>query len=126
MFINFTNHPSNNWGVIQIKESLKYGKIIDLPFPEVSVDADEKDINNLAEIYVKKIMEYKPKAVLVQGEMSLTFSIVARLLELNVLVLCACSSRCTTEYQNIDGTNHKLSEFRFEKYRAYSLKGDKK
>ena len=37
MFINFTNHPSNNWGVIQIKESLKYGKIIDLPFPEVSL-----------------------------------------------------------------------------------------
>ena len=36
MFINFSNHPSANWGTEQINEAEKYGRIVDLPFPAVS------------------------------------------------------------------------------------------
>jgi len=79
IFINFSNHPSANWSKEQINEALKYGEIIDIPFPEVDPKLDTEEISQLACEYTKKILEYKPVAVLCQGEMTLSFKVVEKL-----------------------------------------------
>ena len=35
VFVNFTNHPSETWEEKQIEAAHQYGKIVDLPFPNV-------------------------------------------------------------------------------------------
>ena len=114
LFLNFTNHPSEKWDSSQIKEAVKYGKIVDMPFPAVEPVLDKEGIQKIAEEYVEKICEMHPAAVLCQGEFSLTYQIVRMLQEEGVLVFAACSKRRVVEQ---DGK--KIVEFVFEKFREY-------
>ena len=47
MFINLSNHTSENWGEFQKKEAIKYGDIIDMPFPAISpyLSSEELDVS---------------------------------------------------------------------------------
>lgn len=120
MFINCTNHPSVLWSEAQIAATSVYGPIAELPFPNVPPQASEREVSQLGEEYAAKILELKPSAVLCQGEMTLTYQIVRRLLSAGVTVLAACSERRTTERINPDGSSQKVSTFEFCKYRAYT------
>ena len=51
VFINLSNHRSNNWDENQINEAKKYGEIIDIDFPVVNPLADEKAISDLVNKY---------------------------------------------------------------------------
>lgn len=51
VFINLSNHRSNNWDENQINEAKKYGEIIDIDFPVVNPLADEKVISDLVNKY---------------------------------------------------------------------------
>lgn len=119
-FINFTNHPSTYWGEAQINAAQQFGEIIDIEFPNISPHADEKYIIILANKFEKMILDKNPRAVLVQGEFTLSFQIVNRLISKKVKVLSACSERMTEEYKDDNNITHKISKFKFVKFREYS------
>ena len=114
-FVNFSNHPHEKWEQIQLNAARAYGEIVDLTFPEVDPYADEKAVNELADIYAMQILALKPAAVMCQGEFTLVYSVIKRLKERNISVLAACSRRDVTEE---DGK--KISEFHFARFREYT------
>jgi hypothetical protein len=118
--INFTNHPSDLWGEKQKSEALKYGEIIDIPFPKIDAGLDEEEIKNMAFEYLKKIYVLKPKAVICQGEFTLVYAVVTALREKGVKVLSACSERKVKETIMDDGTVQKTAIFDFVKFREYT------
>lgn len=111
-FVNFTNHPSSGWNEHQRREALKYGKILDLPFPAVDPQGDEMYIRRLSEEYTKQIVEYHPGAVLCQGEFNVVYQVVNRLLEQGITVLSGCSERMVEESGNSKTAVYKFSRFR--------------
>ena len=87
---------------------------MDIPFPDVDPQGDEGYINNLAEYYFRKIMEFHPQAVLCQGEFCLSYQIITRLRKAGILVLAACSERMVRE------TGQKKEVvFVFRRFRKY-------
>lgn len=119
MIVNFTNHPCADWSDEQLAAAGHWGNIVDLSFPNVPAESDENDISVLADTYCFKIRALDPDAVLVQGEMSLTFAVTERLRQSGIIVLCAASERvCETETAN-DGTVVRRSIFRFVRFRKY-------
>lgn len=113
-FVNFTNHPSNQWEPAQRRCAMEYGEIVDLPFPEVEAEADEAVINEMADSYVRKILNLQPGAVLCQGEFSLAFQVTVMLKAQGITVLAACSRRAV----KVCG-NKKEVLFQFVRFRKY-------
>lgn len=118
MFVNFTNHPSNNWSNSQLVKAKEYGEIVDLPFPNIPSNLSEEELIRMADNYVEKIYALKPKAVLCQGEMVFTHLMVNKLKEKGILVLAAISDRVTEEIK-MDDRTLKTSEFTFLGFRKY-------
>lgn len=115
MLINLSNHPAKNWGEKQRQLALeKYGQIEDLPFPQISPEADEKEINELVNIYLTKVIEKKPQAVHIMGEMTFTAKLVAALQSNGILCLASTTRRIAVE----EG-NKKISVFEFVRFRRY-------
>lgn len=119
VFLNFTNHPAEQWSSEQRAAAQQYGPIEDLPFPAVPPEYMRQDVESLAEQYVKKILKKDPAAVLCQGEMTLTFAVVMRLKAEGVPVLAACSERRTSERLNDNGETIRESHFAFLGFREY-------
>lgn len=119
IFINFTNHSSDKWSEEQINSASQYGNIVDISFPSVPAFYDEEQIQQTANAYSQKILDYFPAAVLCQGEFTLVFAVVNTLLKHGITVLSACSDRITTETILPDGTLKKISNFKFVKFRKY-------
>ncbi len=119
IFVNFSNHRSDNWSNCQVKAAQAWGEIVDVPFPVVPSAADEQDIQAMAEKCVEEIMAHDPQAVMCQGEFTLTYAIVNRLKNLGVTAVSACSDRDTVEKTMPDGTTAKQSVFRFVRFRKY-------
>ena len=117
IFVNFTNHSSEMWEEKQLYAARQYGRIVDLPFPNVHPDAKEQDIEILGEECCRKILEWEPGAVLCQGEFSLTFFVVSRLREKGVKVLTACSERKTVQSGNVRSNIFEFAGFREYVYR---------
>lgn len=119
MLVNFTNHPYADWSKEQLAAAERWGTVIDLPFPNVPATADENDISELADECCASVYELAPTAVLVQGEMSLMFAVVDRLLKSGITVLCAASERtCETTVAD-NGSTIRRSVFRFVRFRRY-------
>lgn len=80
---------------------------------------DEAGVHAIAAAQVEKILSMKPDAVLCQGEMTLSYQVIRRLLQAGILVVAACSERIVTELESPDGGRQKLSRFHFCRFRAY-------
>lgn len=119
MFINFTNHRSDLWSREQRKAAEMYGEMIDIPFPSVDPTFDSDKIGELADEYAVMICGYKPGAVLVQGEMTLSYAVISKLLGLGINVLCATTERVVSTHIGQNGETVKVSEFRFVRFRSY-------
>lgn len=119
MFINFTNHPSALWDDNQRSCAQVYGEIVDIPFPSVRADLGEADISEICEAQCEKIIEMNPKAVLCQGEFTLCYAVISRLLAQGITVLAACSERVSEELPDENGERVKHSVFRFCRFRRY-------
>ena len=113
-FVNFSNHPSDKWDKAQTVEAEKYGRILDIPFPDVHPEYTEEDIKKLANECVARILTCNPSAVLCQGEFTLCFEVVSRLKDRGVIALAACSKRDVMET-----SEGKLARFKFVKFREY-------
>jgi len=119
VFVNYTNHPSDKWSKAQLEAARAYGEVIDMPFPDISPNASEKDISSLAEKACQKLEKLSPAAVLCQGEFSFVYQIVRRMTKRKIPVLAACSERIVAESTDENGVTHRTSEFKFVQFRQY-------
>ncbi|WP_031556040.1 hypothetical protein [Oribacterium sp. FC2011] len=119
MIVNLSNHPSDVWDESQKEAAHIYGEIKDIPFPMISAQSTETEIKRLAEDYAEEVKKYKPEAAMVQGEFTLTYSLVNKLKELGINCISACSERMTTTEILEDGSCKKSSVFKFVKFRKY-------
>jgi hypothetical protein len=119
MLINLSNHPSTFWKEEQKKAAVLYGKVVDLPFPEVDPEKDEAYIDLLANEQVQKILTLsseKDITVHLMGEMTLTVAILKRVQALNITCIASTTRRMVKE----DDNGHKELTFKFERFRKYS------
>lgn len=119
-FINFSNHPSMYWNNKQRESAVKYGDIIDVPFPQVDPRTTKEEIGQLAQRCVENIMKYEPSAVMCQGEFSLSYAVISRLQKNGVCCLAASTERISVEELQKDGSTQKISRFEFVQFREYN------
>ena len=121
MLINLTNHPVAKWGEEQRGEAIRqWSEIEDYPFPSVGAEWDDAQMKLCAEEIVAEIAAKQPDAVLCQGEMSMTFLLVAMLQKRGIPVCAATSERRASEELLPDGTIRKNIIFSFVRFRPYS------
>jgi len=115
LLLNFTNHPSAEWGLEQTDAARALADLIeDISFPQVPPEWDAQQVKDLAVRYVDELAEKQPAAVLCQGEFTLVYHVVQGLKSLGVPVYAACSQRNT-----ITQGDKKISVFNFVRFRAY-------
>ena len=119
MFINISNHSSEKWSKGQLDEAKRLaGEIRDIPFPNVPADMGEGWIRSMAQDLCRQVLNlasFEDAVVMVQGEFSLTVSLVLILHSLKYKCVAACSERQTVE--NADGS--KTARFEFVRFREY-------
>ncbi len=125
MLINLSNHPSSRWSKDQERAAADYGETMDLFFPNVDPWWSAEEIEQVADIYVEKVLELiksqNPKhcAVHLMGELTLCYALVKRLHKRGISCIASTSERLSVE----NGST-KVSEFRFCRFREYSRLGD--
>lgn len=127
MLINFTNHTFDKWTDDQKKSALEqYGEVRDLPFPAVPTRAGTTEIISMADDILAEIdaLRYESRAsdafaVMAQGEFTLTYAVVSRLLTKGIKAISAVSERVSKE-EVVDGVVRKTAEFRFAGFREYA------
>lgn len=118
MLVNFTNHPFDKWSDLQKETALsKYQIVKDIPFPHISPTADELDIKSEAIKYLELILDLKPDAVHIMGEMNFTFQMVYFLMKEGVECIASTTSRVVHKFS--DGTQESV--FNFVKFRSYNF-----
>lgn len=119
VFINLSNHRSNNWDENQINEAKKYGEIIDIDFPVVNPLADEKAISDLVnkyyDIIISKAENVSDITVHLMGEMTFTVQLVKKLQNSGITCVASTSVRTVTDL----GNGSKNVIFKFERFRIY-------
>ena len=122
MLLNLSNHPKSTWDKKQTEIAEKiYGEIIDINFPAVNPEADEKDIYNLAKEYLEHCKKFllqstdKNNAVHIMGEMTFSFALIKMLHENNI----DCIASTTKRSASMDNSSNKISRFDFVKFRKY-------
>ena len=118
MLINFSNHPSDYWGDKQMEAAKVYGEIKDLTFPAIDPEANNEDLQTIADQYVQKILAEAKNhkiTVHVMGEMTFCFMVVSRLKRMGIESVASTSVR--NAEVAIDG--RKISDFQFVRFRKY-------
>lgn len=118
LFINLSNHPSGSWSESQLKVAAEYGNIVDLPFPQVNEDGDEKYIEDLVDTYFAKVIELSgniPCTIHLMGELNFSFALVNKLKGMGYNCIASTTKRNVIELP--DGSKNVAFEFcRFRKY----------
>lgn len=116
MLINLSNHPSQGWSREQTEAASAYGEIVDMAFPDVNPQWDEREIAAKADEICGRICGMDDvRAVHVAGEPTLVFALVSRLLDRGVRCVSSTTERISQELP--DG--RKLSAFRFVRLREF-------
>lgn len=115
MLLNLSNHPSATWPPKQQQAAREaYGRVEDLPFPQIDPELDAEGLAQLVQQYFERVQARRPAAVHLMGEMTFTFALVAKLKAAGVPCLAATTQRLVEER---DGK--KVVEFRFVQFRPY-------
>lgn len=119
VFLNLSNHPSEDWESAQIFYAQEYGRIYDRAFPQVDSGLDSAGIDALAEdIKCEILNEYSrfDLTVHVMGEMTMTYALVSKLKSCGI----RCVASCTDRVSSFDPeTGVKSSVFKFKGFREY-------
>lgn len=119
MLINLSNHSIGIWLPKQQKSAREaYGELVDLPFPIVSPEADNLDIQRLAKEYLQKVQAIASPAeaaVHIMGEMTLTYALVTMLKKAGYTCLASTSIRDVYEQEQ----GKKIVYFKFVRFREY-------
>ena len=119
MLINLSNHPSIHWSKEQKKASEIFGKLLDIPFPQVDEKADEIYISELADEYFQKILVISKKEEVVvhlMGELTFTFALLKRLQKYGIRCIASTSKRLVQG--EFPGRKSEVL-FQFERFREY-------
>ena len=119
VFLNVSNHSSEQWGGRQRAEAEKYGEVKDLRFPCVSADASVEEVDRIAMQTFEEICRYDCSVVMLQGEFTLTYRLVRLLKQAGIRVVAACSERRAVEQVDEEGNSVKYSQFTFVQFREY-------
>ena len=119
MFINCSNHKSSDWSKEQLDAARMYGDIVEIPFPAVKADSTMEEIESTAEEICSRIVTLSPTCVMCQGEFTLTYALVKRLLIAGINTVAACAERSVEEKKLEDGSTQKTAVFRFVGFRNY-------
>jgi hypothetical protein len=121
MLINLSNHPSANWSNNQIKAAEEqFGKIMDLPFPDVNPKGNETYIQQLVQQYLQQILHFVQNdghplpAIHIMGELTFTFAMVKALQAKGITCVASTTKRIAKEENGV-----KTSEFKFVQFRKY-------
>ena len=123
MLINISNHSSVNWSSEQLAAARVYGKIVDVPFPNIDPAGDGEYIQSLCEGYLRKIdgiggdvaCNVSTVVVHIMGEMTFTFAMVNALQSKGITCIASTTERVTKVENGV-----KTSEFRFVRFRKYN------
>ena len=119
VFINHTNHPSAKWSDEQKNAAETFGKIFDVPFPDVPPDIDTAAVHELALNKLQDILKLNPAAVLCQGEFNYTVAMAEELKRRGIPIMAATSDRVVSEVTEADGSTKRVSVFTFVRFREY-------
>ena len=119
MFINCSNHKSSDWSKRQLETAKEYGDVVDIAFPAVDVTSTAEELSEVADGLYEEIIKHAPDYVMCQGEFTLTFAVVSRLVRKGIKTVAACSERRVEETQLEDGTTRKTAVFEFVGFREY-------
>jgi len=121
MLLNLSNHPTPTWPEAQRRAALeRFGKLDDLPFPQISPHAGLEQIEALAEAYLAKVLYRQAGAgsrfaVHLMGEMTFTYTLANLLRSRGIPCFASTTERTVTEEK--DG--RKVSHFHFIRFRPY-------
>ncbi|WP_372775251.1 CRISPR-associated protein [Mangrovibacterium sp.] len=120
MFINLSNHPSNEWTKEQLRAASVWGEILDIPFPSIDPLLNEQEVEILVTAYLSKIRAIRPVdnsifVIHLMGELTFCFALVARLQQDGIRCVASTTKRETKS--GIDGI--KQTCFRFIRFRDY-------
>lgn len=120
-FINLSTQPSKLWSKEQIEAAEKFGTVKDWEFPEVPPNAGTETIYDMADFLAGRLIMANPEAVLIQGEITLTYAIVNELDRRNVdfHIFAATTEKVEKEITMEDGSTKKEVEDKFVRFREY-------
>lgn len=116
VFINHSNHPSEQWDEVQRRIAESYGPIVDVPFPSVVAKSTTGEVQQLVEQYGNRILEKNPVVVMVQGEFTYTYKMVRFLKAHQIQVVAATSDRIVNI---LDDGKTKQVTFQFVQFREF-------
>lgn len=119
LLLNISNHPSHQWCEVQREaaENL-YGKIHDIPFPDIDPSCSVQEIAGLADSYLCKVLDLASSNTVVvhlMGEMTFLYSLLKRLQNHGINCVASTSKRQVVELP--DG--EKIVKFDFVGFRSY-------
>ena len=116
MLLNLSNHPSSNWPENQVQAAQQaYGRVEDMPFPQISPEANTPEIEQLADEYFQQIISKNPAAVHLMGELTFCYRLANKLKQANIPVVASTTNRQVS----YDAQGNKVSNFEFVQFRAY-------
>lgn len=118
-FVNWSNHPYENWDSSQLTKAKEYGQLVFIPFPDVPPDSSTVEIillaMSLVDDFVKKYPDTEQVVTMIQGEMTLLYHLLKLLERKGYRVVAATSKR---DIQILpDG--RELKSFKFSGFRDY-------
>jgi len=126
MFVNLTNHPVSKWSLEQKwAAGLLAGEVVCMAayMPMVPPEASSYEVLLLATDLLKETLRKigaSDGCCLVQGECTLTHTMVNLLQKKGCLCLAATTNRESAEIVQLDGSVKKESVFRFVRFREYA------
>lgn len=122
MLLNISNHPSDKWSSFQKEAAnIAYGRVIDIPFPEIVPTAELEEITIIAASYLNQISEIIDENskeeiyVHIMGEFTFTYLMIEMLKKIKIKCFASTTQRNVIE--NSDNTKTVL--FQFVKFRPY-------
>lgn len=120
MLINLTNHPSSRWSEKQkAAAEEEFGEIVDMPFPEIREDGCEWYVSDLADQYLRKILnmpDASPFVVHLMGEQTFSYALLKRLRARGITCVASTTKRIVKEEE--PGRKTEVI-FQFERFRRY-------
>ena len=121
--IAVSNHSPENWSYEQSKG---WDEIVYIPFPNVDASLDVESVSDMAEEVMGEINSnivcYKEDVfVCIQGESTLCDMVKIGLINKTIPMAIPTTERVVKETVMLDGSTRKTSEFRFIRWRLYTM-----
>jgi len=120
MLINLTNHPSARWSEKQkAAAEEEFGEIVDMSFPEIREEGCEWYVSDLADQYLRKILnmpDASPFVVHLMGEQTFSYALLKRLRARGITCVASTTKRIVKEEE--PGRKTEVI-FQFERFRRY-------